>query len=334
MNKICPKCGTVIPESSINTQAGIAMCANCKEILTLAELKEAAPPASPSLPAPVQASRFCKQCGKPLSDEVKFCAGCGAPVAASTSKAAPNIPIGFTQNLNPEQSTVQTNPQLEKKSSKHKLLFGIIILVVIIINLLTRAVIPSYNNKKAGEYFNNGISYTVNGQYDQAIKDYSEAIRLAPNDSTYYNSRAYNYLLLGTPEKGLEDANKSIQLSPNQYNYDTRGSIYRALSEYDKALADYTEALRLDPNYAFVYMNRAFTYLWKNENRTAYEADKKKALEIDPKRAADAYVDIAINWFNTGYYSDAVRFYNNALELNPGDSRILRLRAEAEAKVK
>jgi len=336
MDQICPKCGTVIPESSINTQAGIAMCAKCKEILTLAELKEATPSVSSSLQAPVPASRFCKQCGKSLSDKVKFCPGCGALVTASASNAATNIPIGLTQNVNPEQSKVQTNPQPETNRSKSKLLFGIIILVVIIIALLTPTVIiPSYKNKKANEYFTSGIFHEKNGQYDQAIKDYSEAISLAPNNGIAYNNRAYTYFLIGKIQEGLIDANKAIQLSPNSaYSFDTRGSIYRALSEYDKALADYTEALRLYPDYATARMNRAITYVWKDQNMEAFESDRKRAIGDDPKGAANAYVDIVINWFNTGYYLDAVRFYNNALELNPGDSRILRLKAEAEAKEK
>jgi tetratricopeptide (TPR) repeat protein len=55
---------------------------------------------------------------------------------------------------------------------------------------------------------------------------------------------------------------------------------------------------------------------------------------MDAKAAAQVYTDIAISWYYTGYYSDAVRFYNNALELDPQNGYILKLKADAEAKAK
>jgi len=190
-----------------------------------------------------------------------------------------------------------------------------------------------YPNNALGHAWR-GYTFITMDRYVEAIMDYDYAIRLDPNNSNYFNTRALAYFLNGTPREGLADANKSIQLSPNQYNYGIRASIYRALGAYERALTDYTEALRIDPNAASVYMNRALTHWWYNENWEGYDSDRKKALDLDPKSAAEAFVDIAISWFNSGSYSDAVRFYDNALELNPGDSRILRLKAEAEAKIR
>ena len=39
-----------------------------------------------------------------------------------------------------------------------------------------------------------------------------------------------------------------------------------ARAEYDKAIADYTQALRYDPKLAIAYMNRAIAYRLKGEN--------------------------------------------------------------------
>ena len=236
----------------------------------------------------------------------------------------------------------QGNQQPTKIHSGHNVLITVSAALVFILVLLTSFPMSNFlkshdrSYNRAERFYSKGQREYSSGNFANAIADYSRAISIMPS-SKYYNSRAYSYFLLGTPQKGLEDANESIQLSsnfPSKEYYDTRGSIYRALGEYDKALADYTEALRLDPNYAFVYMNRALTHWWKNQNRAAYEADRKKALDIDPKQAARVYTDIGISRYNSGKYSDAVGFFNNALELNPEDSRILSWKAVAEAKAK
>src|SRR5262249_1166922 len=42
--------------------------------------------------------------------------------------------------------------------------------------------------------------------------------------------------------------------------YFKRGSAYRAKEDYDRAIMDYTEAIRLDPNSASAYNNRGLAY--------------------------------------------------------------------------
>ena len=39
-----------------------------------------------------------------------------------------------------------------------------------------------------------------------------------------------------------------------------RGNIYYNLQDFDKALADYTSTIQIDPKYTQAYFNRANTY--------------------------------------------------------------------------
>ena len=52
----------------------------------------------------------------------------------------------------------------------------------------------------------------------------------------------------------LTKRSASNRTTPNAYN--NRGAAKAALGRYDDALADYDEAVRLKPDYAYAYYNR------------------------------------------------------------------------------
>jgi tetratricopeptide (TPR) repeat protein len=72
--------------------------------------------------------------------------------------------------------------------------------------------------------------------------------------------------------------------SDDAEDYLNRGLVYYSKGEYDCAIVDYTEALRLNPNYAEAYNNRGVAYAGKGYLDKAI-ADLTQALQIDPNRA-------------------------------------------------
>jgi Tfp pilus assembly protein PilF len=63
-----------------------------------------------------------------------------------------------------------------------------------------------------------------------------------------------------------------------------KGIIFFDRNDYDLALAEFTEAIRIDQNYAKAYAWRARIYADKGANDTAI-ADAAQALRIDPNDA-------------------------------------------------
>ena len=191
------------------------------------------------------------------------------------------------------------------------------------------------NPRNFSAYYSRAYAYSCVGEYYKSIEDRTFLIN---NDgqsmASNYNNRAFMYFYIGRYSDALTDINKAIAIDPNASFYDTRGTIYRAMDDYDKAISDYSEAIRLNSNNAIFWMNRSLAYYWKNNNSAARNADQNTAFKISTRDAAQAYVDIAINWANTGFYEDAVRMFNNALELDPYNRDILRRKTEAEEKVK
>ena len=106
----------------------------------------------------------------------------------------------------------------------------------------------------AKAYYNRGIAYYEKGEFDLAIKDYSEAIELNPRLFHPYNNRGNAYLRKGDFDKAIEDYSKAIELNPNLgLAYCNRGEAWLHLKEWDKARSDLTVAksMRIDIVVAF-----------------------------------------------------------------------------------
>src|SRR5207248_11488514 len=63
-----------------------------------------------------------------------------------------------------------------------------------------------------------------------------------------------------------------------------RGLAHAEKKEYDRAIAEFTEALRLDPKHAKAYFQRGLAHTDKGEYDEAV-ADTAEAIRIDPEDA-------------------------------------------------
>lgn len=103
---------------------------------------------------------------------------------------------------------------------------------------------------------------TLNEQknYEAAIRECTEVLRLHPKNIDTYNNRGNAYYELKQYDQAIADYNKAIALDPKFAEaYNNRGNAYHALKQYDQAKADYQKALSLlspdDPLYPIVEQN-------------------------------------------------------------------------------
>src|SRR5215510_7369950 len=71
--------------------------------------------------------------------------------------------------------------------------------------------------------------------------------------------------------------------------YYKRGVAYQDKHEHDRAIADYTKAIEINPQYGDAYNNRGAAYQDKHKHDRAI-ADYTKAIEINPQYG-DAYLN-------------------------------------------
>ena len=137
--------------------------------------------------------------------------------------------------------------------------------------------------KFARAYCGRGVAYWRKGDNDKAIADYSESIRLDPKLDAAYFDRGLAYNSKGEFGKAIADATESIRLAPQDAKaYCNRGCYYEGNCEYDKALLDYTEAIRLAPQDATAYEGRGIAHQMKGE-QSAAECDFAQATKFGYK---------------------------------------------------
>lgn len=86
------------------------------------------------------------------------------------------------------------------------------------------------------------------GNYEEAIKHFSEAIDLAPSNHVLYSNRSAAYASLHKYDEALHDAKKTVEIKADwSKGYSRLGAAYVGLGKYDDAISAYKKGLELDP---------------------------------------------------------------------------------------
>lgn len=94
-----------------------------------------------------------------------------------------------------------------------------------------------------------GVTQDVTGDYATAIKHYNEAIKRNPQDSKVYSNRAACYQKLAEFQLALKDCEECIRIDPDFVKGHIRkGFALLAMKEYTRASSAFQKALELDPN--------------------------------------------------------------------------------------
>jgi tetratricopeptide (TPR) repeat protein len=127
-----------------------------------------------------------------------------------------------------------------------------------------------------------------------------------------YMSLSLSYFKLSDFERGEEYLQKSLdireKLKDNKsilLNYRRLSSIFIWKSEFEKVIDASNEALKIEPNLAWAYVNRGTAYAELKQYERAIK-DYNKAIELNPN-LAEAYENQGIAHSKIGRYEEAAR---------------------------
>lgn len=143
------------------------------------------------------------------------------------------------------------------------------------------------------------------------------------NISSNNNQNADFYLTRGNLaydkreyKQAIADYNQALSLDPQLSEiYYKRGNIYADQQQYQQAIADYNQAISLNPQLFKAYYNRGNAYYTQKQYQQAI-ADYNQALKLNPQ-LAEAYYNRAIIYDDQGQVDQAIADYNQTLKLNP-----------------
>jgi tetratricopeptide (TPR) repeat protein/V8-like Glu-specific endopeptidase len=177
----------------------------------------------------------------------------------------------------------------------------------------------------ADEYFIAGFnkfvepgSNVVAGK-QQAIQEFSEAIKLNSRYQYAYFLRAIAYGQVQEFQKSLTDYNQTISINPKYASvYYNRGLLkVEKLNDIKGALADYNQAILLDPKDAEAYNNRAVLKEKKLNDVKGALADYNQTISINPKYASAYYNRGLLKVEKLNDVKGALADYNQTISINP-----------------
>jgi lipoprotein NlpI len=186
------------------------------------------------------------------------------------------------------------------------------------INYCTQAIESGQISGKslAFAFYRRGNGYHEKGDYDRAILDYDQAIRLNPSHANAFSNRGVAYARKGDYDRAIQDYDEAIRLNPNHADaFSNRGVAYGRKGDYDRAIQNYDEAIRLNPNHANALYNRGNAYKRKGDYDQAVK-DYDRVIRLNPKHA-DAYSNRGLVRFYQGQFAAAVPDLSQAVGFDP-----------------
>ncbi len=267
---------------------------------------------------------ICKTCGKVIKTNWKECPNCGqaifndslnppkysdVPVETKTQIYSDNVPVETKTQIS-EDSTIMTNQKITEYNNErtyhltneifrssdklHSKKFLASIFALLLLSSIAVIVLGLRHN--VNKYYEEGVSYYNQKNYDAAISSFEKVIMITPT-----NTKAKEYIAYSWYGKGV-DFNKQ--------------------GKYSEAIICYDKAIETDPNYASAWNDKGVAL--KNQGKYSeaiicYD----KAIEINPKYK-QAWNNKGIVFFNLGNYSEAIICYDKAIAIDPNYTEAIR----------
>jgi len=168
----------------------------------------------------------------------------------------------------------------------------------------------------ATSHYNRGLIYAQNGQTDDAISEFSAAVRDNPHDAQAYHNLALMLEKRGDLNAAISEFQGALAVDPNsEPTHLLLANAYAHRGDLAPAATEYQTALRLDQNDPRAHNNYGLL-LRRRGNLKGAIAQYQTALFISPSDFA-ARVNLGVALYEQGDLGGASRELNQAILLRP-----------------
>lgn len=203
-----------------------------------------------------------------------------------------------------------------------------------------RELSPTFTPDEASRRFHEALSAFENAKVDDAIKLYDQAIKLDPNFREAYLNRGLIYKYKGEWDKALADFDQGIKLSygevPSEVYFE-RGFAQLQKKNFDPAIADFTAAIDRSPTRNAMDVGQSHALraeAYMNKREYAKAAADLNIVIEDNPQSSYAYLTRGRAKYEQQDAVGAIADYTKAITINPKDPRAFFMRGFAYGSLK
>jgi len=188
------------------------------------------------------------------------------------------------------------------------------------IDLYSKAI--ESNPRFTAAFNNRGISYFEKKEYDSAIADFNNVLKLDPHKVITHYYLGNCYLEIRNYELAQNNYSIAIQNGFSDTSvYINRGLCRYKMGNYNSALEDLTIVIKMDSTSVKAFTYRAQCYFAINDYDHAI-ADYKTLIMLDPQNSTN-YYNLGCIYWNMEDWHKVNEVWKKGLSVNPNDEYIL-----------
>lgn len=174
-----------------------------------------------------------------------------------------------------------------------------------------------------------GELYLNNAKFKEAEPMFSQVIALSPDSFVGYTNLGITYVSEGRYSEAKPLLERSVGMRPATENTSNLATAYFQLHEYDKAVRNFEQAVKLNDKYYEVWGNLADAYYWAPGMRDRAPAAYKTAISLAQQKLEVNPRDALCLGYLAGFYAmlgdrdHALLYLNRALQLSPDSPDVL-----------
>lgn len=178
---------------------------------------------------------------------------------------------------------------------------------------------PAYAGLAEVYSFMGYYRYLIKDDYEKfyidSYKNMEKALKLGPDLEATQIALAYSYFHLSREKEAIATANKVLSKNPN--NAEAYYILWEASGGNPNA-PEIRKALELNPNFVPAHVGLGDAYFQKKRSFNQAATHYKRAVELAASPQLHNYLGMALNY--QGYYPQAVKQFQQAIELDPNYS--------------